>query len=121
VGDRWGIAGLLEVLAELTCEACERRGDQEAGGTGQAFPAPATADLSRAAPRGARLFGAAEALREVIGIPLHAGEQGSHDHDLHWLREVLGDEALAAGWAEGRAMPLEEAVAYALEAPVDPP
>jgi hypothetical protein len=30
-------------------------------------------------------------------------------------RAALGEEAFAAAWAEGQAMTLEEAVAYALE------
>jgi hypothetical protein len=33
------------------------------------------------------------------------------------VRRVLDQEAFAAAWAEGRAMTLEQAVAYALEEP----
>jgi hypothetical protein len=33
------------------------------------------------------------------------------------VRAALGDDAFAAAWAEGRAMPLDTAVEYALEAP----
>ena len=32
-------------------------------------------------------------------------------------RAALGEAAFTAAWAEGRAMPLERAIAYALEAP----
>ena len=50
------------------------------------------------------------------------------DHPVRWrqeanaaevalLREVLDEEAFAAAWAEGRAMALEKAVAYALDEP----
>ncbi|MFA0754594.1 MAG: hypothetical protein YPKNTGVA_000088, partial [Candidatus Fervidibacter sp.] len=33
------------------------------------------------------------------------------------LRSALGDEAFAVAWEEGRAMTLEQAIAYALEHP----
>jgi hypothetical protein len=31
------------------------------------------------------------------------------------VRAALGEEAFAAAWTAGRAMPLEQAIAYALE------
>ena len=37
------------------------------------------------------------------------------DAGLSCARSTLGDEAFAAAWAEGRAMTLEQAVAYALD------
>src|SRR6185437_5432716 len=64
--------------------------------------------------RAARLGGAAEGLREAIGQPLTPGERGDHDRAIAALRAVLGEAAFAAAWAEGRALPLDEAIALAL-------
>jgi hypothetical protein len=38
-----------------------------------------------------------------------------YDRDVAVARAQLGETAFAAAWAEGRAMTLEQAVAYALE------
>ena len=66
-----------------------------------------------AAPRAARLWGAAEAGREATGIALPPGEWVLHQPYLASARSRLGsawEEALS----EGRAMSLEEAARYAL-------
>ena len=65
--------------------------------------------------RGARLLGAAEKLREVIGSPLPPSEQAEVDRYSAALREKLDEETFKARWAEGRAMPLEEAIEFALQ------
>ena len=54
--------------------------------------------------RAARLFGAAEALRDVAGAPMTAYEREEYDAEVRRLHEAL-DEDLAAAWAEGREMP----------------
>ncbi len=69
--------------------------------------------------RAAHLFGAAKALRAAIGVPLPPNERDRYDREVAALREALGEEAFAAAWAAGRAMTLEEAVAYALEGPAE--
>jgi non-specific serine/threonine protein kinase len=65
--------------------------------------------------RGARLGGTAEALREALGVPLAPAARSDQDQAVRALRSTLGEEAFAAAWAEGRAMPLEEAIALALD------
>jgi len=63
--------------------------------------------------RAARLWGAAEAAREVTGIALSPGEQALHEPYLASARsrlEAAWEEALA----EGRAMSLDRAAEYAL-------
>jgi len=42
-------------------------------------------------------------------------ERVEHDAVVASLRTSMGDEALTGSWADGEAMTLEEAVAYALE------
>ncbi len=78
--------------------------------------ARATASPARA-ERAARLFGVAEALRERVATRLLPTERESYERDLAAVRAALGEERFAAAWAEGRAMSLEQAVAFALEAP----
>ena len=76
-----------------------------------AFIAHARQDSGRAA----RLYGAAEALRERIGIAMTPIEQSEYDGEIARLREGVDAKALAEAWKDGRAMILEQAVAFALE------
>jgi predicted ATPase/DNA-binding SARP family transcriptional activator len=65
--------------------------------------------------RAAQLLGAAEGIWDTISTPsLPAG--GTHGEvEVAAVRGALGEETFAAAWMAGRAMPLEEAVAFALE------
>jgi hypothetical protein len=71
--------------------------------------------------RAARLIGAAEALREVIGAPLPPADRAEHDRSVAAGRTARGEEAFAAAWAEGRAMTLVQAIRYAMEDGSAPP
>jgi predicted ATPase/class 3 adenylate cyclase len=62
----------------------------------------------------ARLFGAVEALREIVGIPRSRYEQQRQSQDMASIREALGTEADVAARVAGRALPLETAVSEAL-------
>ena len=62
-----------------------------------------------------RLFAAAEALREAIGAGEPRGDARA-GQALAPARASLGEEAFAAAWATGRALPLADAVAEALRA-----
>lgn len=66
--------------------------------------------------RAARLFGAAEALHELIGAPIPSSQRPHYERQVAVARAALGDEAFAAAWSAGRALPLEEAIAEALDA-----
>ncbi|MGH2369353.1 MAG: ATP-binding protein, partial [Chloroflexota bacterium] len=75
------------------------------------------------AERAARLFGMAETLGETIGAPRRSPEGiRRHQRGAAAARAILGEEAFAAAWEAGRALPLEQAVAYALavEEPAPP-
>jgi predicted ATPase/class 3 adenylate cyclase len=63
----------------------------------------------------ARLFAAAETLRELIGKPLTRGQLATHGRDLATVERQLDPRVFAAAWAEGQAMTLEQALEYALE------
>jgi hypothetical protein len=65
--------------------------------------------------RAARLFGAAAALREKLGIPVLPVFVPEYEDEISSLRTALGEAAFAAEWAAGCALILEQAVALALE------
>jgi len=73
------------------------------------------ASLRAAYDQAARLFGAADALFQVLGghLPLWADES-EHDRYVASTRAALGEAAFAGAWRDGRAMTLEQAVEYAL-------
>jgi hypothetical protein len=52
----------------------------------------------------ARLFSAAETLREAIGAPLPTGARREHEEWIAVVRAELGDAAFRAAWADGRAL-----------------
>jgi tetratricopeptide (TPR) repeat protein len=65
--------------------------------------------------RAARLFGAAEVLRESSDYPMVPSRRLElYESPLESLRPQLDEAVWKACWAEGRAMPLKDAVAYAL-------
>ncbi len=64
--------------------------------------------------RAARLFGAAESLRENIGHHRSPQDQADYDRRVASTRSGLGEAAFTAAWAEGRAMTMEQAIEYAL-------
>jgi len=90
LGNKQGIAESLEAFAHLT---------------------GAVGPLERAAA----LWGAAERLREELGSPLPPGERERYDRRVAEVRQDLGEEAFAAAWSEGRAMPPEQAIVLALQ------
>ena len=90
LGDRMGVADSLGGLAQVAWQL----GHHE---------------------RAARLFGAAEALRERVGAPLTPGGRADYDRRVAATTAALGSAAFNAAWAKGLAMTLEEAIAYALE------
>jgi predicted ATPase/DNA-binding XRE family transcriptional regulator len=66
------------------------------------------------AARAARLFGVAEMLLESIDAVLDPGGSLSYPSDLAAARTELGEPAFEEARGEGRAMTVEQAVAYAL-------
>ena len=65
--------------------------------------------------RAARLWGVAEKLREVSGVPLPLADRQEYDGDVALVYDALGEAVFAATWAAGRAMSLEQVLAYALQ------
>ena len=66
------------------------------------------------AERAARLFGAAEALREAAGYQLGTRARSLREPYLAAARHQMDETAWATAWGNGRSMAFEDAVAYAL-------
>jgi predicted ATPase len=56
------------------------------------------------------LWGAAEALREVIAAPIPPVERAAYEQAVAAVRSQLSEEAFAAAWQEGRMMKLEQVI-----------
>jgi hypothetical protein len=89
----------LEVPACLEGLAAVAYGNEDARGDGE---------------RSARLLGAAHALREAMGLPVPPDRRPGTERCLEAVRAALGGAAFASAWADGQAMSLEDAIAYAL-------
>ena len=68
-----------------------------------------------------RLFAAAEALRESTGIAMTPLERKEYDGAVAAVRGAMPEITFASAWAEGRAMSMDQAIAYALESKSDLP
>jgi DNA-binding CsgD family transcriptional regulator/tetratricopeptide (TPR) repeat protein len=111
-GDHERSAALRRESLRLRLELRDRRGLSDSL-EGLAWTLSAQGHVERAA----RLLGAAEATRQMTGFALsavHPYWAAERDREVTATRASLGEDAFAAAWSEGQAMPLEEAVAYAL-------
>jgi DNA-binding CsgD family transcriptional regulator len=78
------------------------------------------AGARRKAAHAARLWGAAQAAREVTGISAFTPDEWAlHEPHLALATSQLGDQAWQEALAEGQAMSLEEAAQYALREEAD--
>ncbi len=77
---------------------------------GSTFPAKAQDQDQQAA----RLFGAAEALRERIAIPMAVQERQEYERQFAELRAGMEARSLQTAWAERRSMTMEQAVDFAV-------
>ncbi|HEX6270937.1 MAG TPA: hypothetical protein VFZ43_11920, partial [Anaerolineales bacterium] len=93
-----------------------RREIGDIGGSAWCLERLAEVALAQGKPEKAvRLLGAAAALRVSIGSVVDPADEREYQSRLISLRMELGNERFAAAWDKGRAMSLEQAVAYALE------
>jgi hypothetical protein len=109
LGDRTEIAESLDAIAGLV--AAEGNGERArrhsvSGVAGAGGEGPGT--------RAARLFGAAEALREEVDAPLLPGDRACYERGVAAARQTLSEDMFEAAWGDGRGMPLGRAIALAL-------
>jgi len=62
----------------------------------------------------AKLFGAAEALREITQSPMTDNEVIEYDQSVAQLRSMLPEAEFTLLWAEGKSMPMEQAIQLAV-------
>src|SRR5215213_6316104 len=105
-------ARLLEEGARITRELGDRL-----GGLYFVWAFGKLSALRKGPVRAARLWGAAEALRERMGMSLSYLDltASGYEQDLASVRSELNETSFEAAWAEGWAMSPEEATEYALE------
>jgi DNA-binding NarL/FixJ family response regulator len=68
----------------------------------------------------AQLWGAAEAIRDAIGVPIPPVELADYERSLSAARVHLGERAFAAAWSQGRSMTPEQALAAQGRKPAPP-
>ncbi len=130
-GDPWSIAFALSILGNLTLQRGDvaragalqreslalRHAIEDTVGIGRCLDGLGwVASAQAQAARAVRLFGAAETLREQTGAAPHLPWRAEHERRVAAARASLTDDAFAAAWSEGRALPLNQAIAYALAA-----
>ena len=64
--------------------------------------------------RGLKL-GAATALLDATHLTLDTTDRRDYDRIVAKVRDELDEASFATAWAEGRTMPIAQAIAYALE------
>jgi tetratricopeptide (TPR) repeat protein len=77
----------------------------------------AAASMPGFADYAARLWGAAERVRETLGhLRATTIERRLFERSVASIHSAIGEASMAAAWAEGRAMTLDQAVTYAVDA-----
>ncbi|CAN5759457.1 BTAD domain-containing putative transcriptional regulator [soil metagenome] len=117
--DRGEFDRALEMFAE-SLQLARQVGDRGAVADGLEGLAGALAGL-RASLEAARFWGAAEALRESLAIPVPTPELPLYERMVAVGREHLDEPAFDAAWAAGRDVPLDQIVDEALSAALQTP
>jgi tetratricopeptide (TPR) repeat protein len=128
-GDRRGTSSTLDTLGEVLRDQGDLEGAERAYREGLELARAIghkrnmAAFLERlgtmAVGRGhaalaARLYGAAEAVRDGINCPVPPIERAGYDRAVALMEGRLGGDAFGRAWSEGRSMPLQRAVDLAL-------
>ena len=136
LGDEWGTAvsrlnlGILAIeqrdltrSVTLLLEALRafvRLGDEDA--SAECLDSLAGAAGARGEwVRAATLFGAAEAAREKLGIPIRPVDRDRYERFVAASQRGPGEKAWAAAWSAGRDISLQQATEYALSHESTPP
>jgi tetratricopeptide (TPR) repeat protein len=125
LGDKIGIAVSLTCLGALVVR---RAGRELEARTKVGFPAKTmepqepvgqleSLRASDALERAATLFGAVDRLLESTPSVLTVDDRQLYEQNLEAVRSLLNAEAFGRAWELGRAMRLDQAIAYGLEAP----
>ena len=136
LGDAWGMSIVLRTLGLAAAETGELRRATEAlresltlardvgdrrGVAGTLYGLGRVAHQQGAAARAARLYGAAEALFDVLGVRTPTTLGGYLEPEARAAGATVRASRHARAWATGSEMTVEEAVAYALGRGAVPP
>jgi predicted ATPase/transcriptional regulator with XRE-family HTH domain/Tfp pilus assembly protein PilF len=109
----WGNVTAAATLIQESLHLRHKLGDQE--GIAMCLEGLAlVAGVQGYAGRAAVLGGAAATLRETIGSALSPPERSFYERTIAVARDQFDALAWAAAWAEGQAMPLDQAIDYGL-------
>lgn len=61
-----------------------------------------------------KLWGTAEAVRKVLGTPMHSVERAEYEKRVTAARMKVGEETFAKAWTKGRTTPVEEVITTVL-------
>lgn len=101
-------------LFEESLLLCQKLGEHE--GSALCLVGIAGILASKQRPEQAvRLISAARAVFDALDAKLNPSNQGEYEHNLATARTQLNQTAFQVAWAEGYAMSLEQAIAYALD------
>jgi hypothetical protein len=79
------------------------------------------AALDEEPERAARLWGAAERLRAALGCRPPPAARATYERALATACAQLGEAAFATAWEGGRALPVEQAIAEAVDDAAEAP
>jgi non-specific serine/threonine protein kinase len=129
-GDKWGIASRMGNLAEMMTRSGRldeaaalhkeslalwlELGDRRSMAEGLEMFVETLCAQGRM-QLAARMLGAVETIREVVGCPRPPVDDELIQQAVDATRKVLGEQGFTAAWAEGRASSAEQAVASALD------
>lgn len=100
IGDKGGGAWCLEKLAEIALLIGQKKSNQ---------------NYREYYHRAAKLFGAAEAMREPVESMIDLVDQPEYNRHVEVIHKQLGEPTFMKAWAEGREMSMEKAIEYALD------
>jgi DNA-binding CsgD family transcriptional regulator len=112
-GDPWHAAATQSRCLRLAHEAGDKRGVAY-GLEGIAAAIALQGAGAQGAQLAARLYGATEALRQELELPIPPADHALNERSIAAARATLGETAFAMACAAGRALPLEEAINEAL-------
>lgn len=99
IGDKGGSAWCLEKLAEIALLIGQKKSNR---------------NYREYYQRAAKLFGAAEALREPVKSKIDLVDQPEYHRQVEDIRQRLGEPTFTKVWGEGQGMSIEQAIEYAL-------
>jgi predicted ATPase/DNA-binding XRE family transcriptional regulator len=128
--DQWGLAYAIMGIADVVFEQgdvskafllygeCLTMFQEEADYIGLPYALEAIAALALVKnqwEKAARIFSAADALRQSTHTPMPLPNYSTYQKNLSSLQQQLDRSKFESVWTEGRAMTIEQTIAYALE------